>query len=127
MGDVHGQAYVCEMESIAEPDQSQCDDMVSNQLFEVLAWLLQLQKQDDSLLCPVAGLDEIITLKQGIVGLVGVSCPVGVRVEVPYCCTAHDVQSKRSKDGKVDRSVRLFHESRLFALRFHTRADGERP
>ena len=43
MGYVDGKTHVSEMESIAETNQGQADDVVSNELLEVLSPLLQTE------------------------------------------------------------------------------------
>lgn len=42
MCDVHSDTHVGKMETVAEEDQSQCDNMVANKLLEVFARLFQL-------------------------------------------------------------------------------------
>lgn len=56
MSDVDSKTDVCEVEPVAQRNKGECDDVVSNKLPKVLSWLLQLQKENDSLLRPVTGL-----------------------------------------------------------------------
>ena len=63
MGNVHRDPHVREMKSIAQPNQNQRNNMMSHQLPKILPRLLQLQKQHNSLLCPIASLKQIVGLE----------------------------------------------------------------
>src|SRR6266536_1157856 len=86
---------------------------MSNQFLEVLSWLLHSQHQDDSLLCPVRRLEQVVEFEDAFVRLRGEGLVHAPRVEIPHWCPAHDVQSTWTQDGEVDGSVHLFHKSRL--------------
>ena len=64
---------------------------MSDQLFEVLPRFLQLQHEDDALLCPVARLEQIICFENPFESFVWVSLKHAGRVEVPDRRAAHDV------------------------------------
>ena len=112
MGDVHGDTHVREMEPVAQPDERQGDDVMQHQLLEVLPRLLQLQHQDQALLRPVRGLQEIVCLEHRLVRSVRESFVHARGVEIPHRRAAHHVQAKRPEDGEVDRGVELLHEPR---------------
>ena len=87
--------------------------MVSHELPEVLARLLQLQQQHDRLLRPVACLQEVVGLKEGVVRAVRERLVHAGSVEVPHRRAAHDVQTERAEDAEVDGRVHLLHEAAL--------------
>jgi hypothetical protein len=124
MGNVDGQAHVGEVESIAQANQAQGDDVVAHQLLEVLARLLQHQEKHNHLLGPVAGLNQVVSFEQGGVGLVGEPVVHGRGVEVPQVRLAHDIEAQRAEKGEVYGGVSLFHEAGLLGARSHAVADG---
>jgi hypothetical protein len=91
---------------------------MSNQFLEVLSWLLHSQHQDYGLLSPVRRLEQVVEFEDALVRLVWEVFVHAPCVEIPHRCKAHDVQSARTQDNKVDSSVHLFHESRLFRPAF---------
>lgn len=117
MRNVHGQTHIGEMEAVAQTDQSQTDNVVTNQLLKVLAGLLHAQEQNNGLLGPVRGLEQVVELEEGVVGLVRVVFVQAGRVEVPDGGAAHDVHARGAKDSKVERRVHLLHVARLLAAR----------
>lgn len=116
MGGVHSNTNVSEVEAVAETNQSQTDNVVTNKLVVVLARLLEPQNQDDSLLSPVGSLEQVVELNRGLVRLVGEILVHAASVEVPDRSAAHDIHARRAEDTKVDGSVGLFHKTRLLAL-----------
>lgn len=56
VGDEHGQSTVCEVETVAQPDQTDGDEVVHDELLEILPTLLQSRKHDQHLLDPIARL-----------------------------------------------------------------------
>lgn len=110
---VHGNANVREVEAVAEPDQRDGDDVVRDQLLKVLARLLQHQEQNNGLLGPVAGLQEVVRLEHGLVRAVREAFVHAGRVEVPHRAAAHDPETERSRKSKVQRRVCLLHEPAL--------------
>lgn len=38
---IYRQSHICEMETITQPDQGECDDMVADQFFEITPGLLE--------------------------------------------------------------------------------------
>jgi len=112
--DVDRQTHMCEMESVAQANERQRDDVMSDQLFEVFPRLLQLQHQNDGLLRPVAGLEQIVCFVHPFQCFVWVSLQHASRIEIPDWRPTHDVQPKRSEDGKVHGRVDLLHEPGLF-------------
>jgi hypothetical protein len=115
--DVHGQSHVREVEAVAQPDQRQRDDVMRDELLEVLSRLLEHQQQHDHLLRPVARLQQVVRLEQGLVREVRVARVHAGGVEVPHGRAPHDVQPQRADDGEVDGRVRLLHEARLLGAR----------
>lgn len=113
VGDVHGNAHVCEVEAVAEPDQREGDDVVRNQLLEILARLLQHKQQHNGLLCPVARLQEIVRFEYGLVRPVGKALVHARRVEIPHGAAAHDPEAKGPVETKVQGRVGLLHEPAL--------------
>lgn len=67
MSDIDSKTDVCEVEPVAQRNKGESDNVVSNELLEVLSWLLQLQKENDSLLRPVTGLEQVIGLEKTLV------------------------------------------------------------
>lgn len=103
-----------EMESVAQRNERQRDDMMSDQLFEVFSRFLQLQHQNNRLLRPVARLDQIVCFEEPFQRFMRVCLKHASRVEVPDRRPSHDIQSKWTEDGKVHGRIDLFHEARLF-------------
>jgi hypothetical protein len=83
VGDVYRQTDISEVETITQSDESECNDVVSNELLKILARLLQLQHQDNRLLCPVTSLEQIVGLEIRLVFTVGETLKHGSGVEVP--------------------------------------------
>jgi hypothetical protein len=111
--DVHGQPHVRKVEAVAQPNQRESDDVMRDQLLEVLTRLLEHQQQHNHLLRPVARLQQVVRLEQGLVREVRVPLVHAGRVKIPDGRAAHDVQPERAKHGKVSGRVRLLHEARL--------------
>jgi len=114
MRDVHRNPHVRKMKSVAQPDQANSDNMMRNQLLKVLPRLLQHKQQHNRLLRPVTRLKEIVRLDDGLVRAVREALVHANRVEVPHRRPAHDPDTKRPVQRKVQRRVRLLHEPRLF-------------
>ena len=53
MRDIHRQPHIRKVKAVAQPDERNRNDMVSHQLFKVLARLLELQHQHYRLLRPI--------------------------------------------------------------------------
>ena len=128
MGNIHRDPHIREMKSIAQPNQNQCNNMMSHQLPKILPRLFQLQKQHNRLLCPIASLEQIVGLEQALVGLVRVVLEHGTGIKIPDGGPTHNVETEGTKDRKVNRGVDLFHEPGLFgagvdAARLRKRAD----
>lgn len=111
MSDVYCQTHVGEVETIAQPDEGEGNDVVSYQLLEILARLLQLQHQDNRLLRPVTSLEQIVGLEKRLVFTVGEALKHGGGVEVPQRRAFHDVQTERTENAKVHSCVDLLHEA----------------
>lgn len=118
MRDINRQTHVGEVEAITQRNQGQSNDVVSDQLLEILAGLLQLQKQDNRLLGPVTRLQKIVCLEERLMFTVRESLEHGSRVEVPNVRAAHDIQTERTKDPKVDSRVNLLHKPGSLTLAF---------
>jgi hypothetical protein len=125
MRNVHSNTHVSEMEAVAQPNQRQRDDMVQNQLLEILARLLQLQHQNDSLLRPVRSLQKVISLETSLVGAVREPLVHARRVEIPDRRARHDPQTEGAEDSEVHGGVRLLHEAGLFSTALDSGADRQ--
>lgn len=117
MSDVHRQTNVGEVEAVGQPDERQADNVVAHELLVVLARLLHAQHQDDGLLGPVRGLEQVVELEDGLVALVGETLVHAGGVEVPHGRPAHDVHAPGPGAAKVDGGVHLLHEAGLLAAR----------
>lgn len=126
MSDIHCETDVGEMKPVAQGNQSQGNNMVSHKLLEILPRLFQHQEENNGLLRPVAGLEEVIGLEQAVVLSVRVPFKHGRRIEVPDIRPAHHVQTKRSEDSEVHRSIYLLHEPGCFPLGRDPTVHGER-
>jgi hypothetical protein len=123
--DVHRDSHVGKMEAVAEPDQTDGDDMVRNQLAEILPRLLEHQQQHDELLCPVARLQQVVCLEQRLAGPVRKILVHAPGVEVPDGCARHDPEPKGAVEAKVERRVGLLHEARLLRAALDAVVDGD--
>lgn len=104
------------MEAVAEGDEGQADEVVAHELLEVLAGGLHAEDEDDGLLRPVGGLEEVVELEAVLVGHVREALVEAGRVEVPDGGPAHDVHAPGAAEGKVGGRVHLLHEAGLLAL-----------
>ena len=127
MGDIDTNSQIGEMEPVAQSNQGQGDDVVSNELLEVLSGLLQLQQQDNRLLGPVACLKQVECLEERLMFSVRESLKHGSRVEVPDIRPAHDIETERTENAKVDCRVYLFHKPCRLAFAANSAPDRERP
>jgi hypothetical protein len=125
MRDVHSNTHISEMEPVAQANERKRNDVVQNQLFEILARLLQLQHQHDSLLRPVCRLQQVVGLEVRLVGAVREALVHASRVEVPDGCARHDPESERSENSKVHGCICLLHEASLFSTALDSSADGQ--
>lgn len=116
MSNVHGNAHVRKVEAVAQPNQRQRHNVVSHQLPKVLARLLKAQQHDDSLLCPVRRLEQVVELEDGLVRAVRKRLVHAGRVKVPHRAAAHDVETHRAHAAKVEGRVHLLGEALLLAL-----------
>src|SRR5690242_10031540 len=122
---VHGNAHVGEVEAVAQPDQRERDDVVRNQLLEVLARLLQHEKQHNSLLRPVTSLQEVVRLEHALVRAVREPLVHASGVEVPHGAAAHDPDAERAVETKIQRSVGLLHEPALLGAALDAAGNGD--
>jgi hypothetical protein len=127
MGNVHRESHFRKVVAIARCDQRNRDYVMENEFLEVLSGLLQLQKQNDGLLGPVAGLEQVVCLEDTLVLLMGIALKHRRCVEVPHGAMPHDVHPKRSKDPKVDGGIDLLHEARLLGSASNATSDGPGP
>lgn len=125
MGNVNSNAHVGKVETIAQPDEGEGDDVMQDQLLKVLSRLLQHQQQDQALLGPVAGLEQIVGLEQTLVGAMGEAFEHARCVEVPDGGARHDVHAKGTVQAKVDGRVELLHEAALFGAAADAQTDGQ--
>lgn len=91
VGNKDSKANPSEVETVAQGDKAESDNVMSNKLFEILARFLKLKKEYNALLEPICSLEEIIGLEVGSVGAVGVRFVVSSGVEVPDWSLVHDV------------------------------------
>ena len=127
MGDIDGKTHVGKVEAVREGDEGEGDYVMGNQLPEVLPRLLHAQHENDGLLGPVSGLEEIVELKWGVETLVWEVLVHASRVEIPDGGAGHDEYSCRAENAEVERCVQLLHEAGLLASGAETRASGQRP
>ena len=127
MSDEDGQAHVREVEAVAQADQGQGHNVVTDQLLVVFTGLLHAKHQHDGLLGPVGGLEEVVELEDALVRAVREVLVHGAGVEVPQRRSAHHVQATRAHDAEVDGSVHLLHEARLLAPALESAAPRQRP
>lgn len=109
--DVNSNAQVSKVEPVAQSDERQCYDVVTDKLLEILPGLLQLQHQHDGLLCPVTRLEQVKGLEKRFMLPVGKTFEHGRRIEIPNVRPVHHIETKRSEDTKVDRGIHLLHET----------------
>lgn len=126
MRNINCHSHVCEMEPITQPYQRQRHDVMPHELFEILSWFFQLQTQHYSLLRPIAGLQQIVCLENGVMTSVWESFEHTRRIEIPHRSSAHYIESQRSKNTKVHGSVDLFHEAVLLRARADSVTQGHR-
>lgn len=127
MGNVHGKAHVGEVETVAQRNQRQSDDMMANQLLEILTGLLQLQQKHNGLLSPVTGFEKVVRLEQSLVLTVREVLKHSSGVEIPDIRTLHHVQAEWAENTEVDGSVNLLHEASGLALALDTTVHCQRP
>lgn len=85
--------------------------MVCYELLKVLAPFLDAQQHDNGLLRPIRSLKEVVKLKNGLMGFMGVELIHASRVEVPCWRSAHNIYACRSHECKVDGCVHLLHKA----------------
>ena len=113
MRDINRNTHIREMEPITQPNQRQSHNMMSHQLLKILPRLLQPQTQHNKLLSPITRLQQVIRFKHALVRSMWEPLKHACRIEIPHRRPAHHIQSQRSKDGKVNSGVDLFHEAVL--------------
>lgn len=101
MGDVHRQPHVGEMKSVAQPDQCQRDDVMTDQFAIIPPGFLQSEAQDQGLLGPVTRLQQVVGLEHGIVRAVGEGFVHACSVEIPDGGAIHDIQAVGPEDAKI--------------------------
>lgn len=78
------------------------------------------------MLRPVARLQQVVCLEKPVVCPMRICFKHGRRVEVPYRCPRHNVETIRSKYGKVDGCVDLLHKAGLFSAGADAEVDCQR-
>lgn len=111
MRDIYRQTHICEMKSVAQRNQGETNNMVSDQLFEIFPRLLHPQHKDDCLLTPVCRLKQVIEFENTLVRLVWEAFIHSPGVEIPDRCSAHNIHAGRAENSKVYGGVHLLHES----------------
>lgn len=127
MGNVHGKTHVSEVETVAQRNQRQSDNMMANQLLEILSGLLQLQQKHNGLLSPVTGLEKVVRLEESLVFSVREILEHSSGVEVPDIRTLHHVQAEWAEDTEVDGRVDLLHKASGLSLALDTTVYRQRP
>ena len=102
VGDEDGNPQIGEVEAVAQKDERQRQNMMGHQLSEVLPRLLQLQQQYDRLMCPIARLQEVVSLEGRVVRPMREQLVHARRAKIPHGRAAHDVQTERAEDAEVD-------------------------
>lgn len=123
--DVHTHSYIGHMEPIAQENQGEGDDMMQHQLAEIFPRFLQQQDEHDELLRPVGSFEQVVRFEQSLVRPVREPFIHPRRVEVPDWCPAHNVQSKGTEDGEINRRVELLHETAHFGTVSYSPAYAE--
>ena len=90
MSDEYRESHIREMEAITETDENQSDDMVANKLIIILPRFFEFENDDDSLLGPVRGLEEVVEFELPRHGFMREAFIHPVDVEIPYWCAGHD-------------------------------------
>ena len=126
VGNVDSQANVGKVETVAETDQGERDNVMADQLLEVLAGLLHAEHQHNGLLGPVRRLEQVVKLEVGLMRPVGRVFVHAAGVEEPDGGPRHDEHASRAEDAKVECRVHLLHESCLLGTRAEAEVAGER-
>jgi hypothetical protein len=71
------------MEAVTQPNQSHCDEMMRNKFLEIFSRLLQHQQQNNHLLSPVTGLQEVVGFEEAVVALMRKSIIKGGCIKKP--------------------------------------------
>jgi len=125
--DIHRDTHVSEMKAITAPNQRQRNDMMQHQLLKVLARLLEHEDQHQSLLRPVARLEEVVRLEDRLVTPVGKTLEHARGAKVPHGAPTHDINPQRPEDAKIDGRVELLHEPRLLGPTLDPQPHRDRP
>lgn len=124
MSDIHRDTHVGEVETVAQENQGQGDNMVKYQLFEIFPRLLQQEQQHNCLLAPITGLEQVVCLEDTHMLSMWESLEHGACIKVPQRALRHHIYSKRAENCHVNRSIYLFHESVLLRLALEPGLDG---
>lgn len=120
--DVDGNADIREVKPVAKTDEGYSHAMVTHELLEVLAALLDAQQHDDGLLHPEGGLEQVVELEARDLRRVREALVHAPRVEVPHRSLLHAVHAEGPGEGDVESRVHLLHEAQLLASRFDAEA-----
>ena len=111
--DVDRQPHIRKVKTIAQPDQRKSHDMMAHKLFIIPAPFFQPETEDDGLLSPVAGLQQIIRLEQRLMGSIRKGFVHAGSVEIPDGGSVHDIQAIGTKGTEIDGGIHLLHEAVL--------------
>lgn len=115
------------MKPIAQPNQRQRNDVMSDKLPVVSTWFFEPETEDQGLLGPVTRLQQIVGLEKSLVGSIR-KCLVHARgVKIPNWGAVHDIQTIRAKGTEIEGGVHLFHEAILFRAGAELEPSGKGP
>lgn len=127
MRDVNRQSHVGEMKAIAQPNQRQGNDVMSDELPVISPWFFEPETENQGLLGPVTRLQQIVGLEKSLVGSIRKRLVHAGGVEIPNRGAIHDKQAIGTKNTEVDGGVHLLHEAILFRAGAKLEPAGERP
>lgn len=127
MRDVNRQPHVGEMKPIAQPDQRQGDDVMSNKLPVISTWFFEPETENQGLLGPITRLQQIVGLEKSLVGSIRKRLVHAGGVEIPNRGAIHDIQAIGTRNTEVDGGVHLFHEAILLRAGAKMEPAGEGP
>lgn len=127
MRDVNRQSHVGEMKPIAQPNQRQGDDVMSDKLPVISTWFFKPETENQGLLGPVTRLQQIVGLEKSLVGSIRKRLVHAGSVEIPDRGAIHDIQAIGTESPEVEGGVHLFHEAILFRAGAKLEPAGEGP
>ena len=114
MRDVYRQPHISEMKPVAQPNQRQGHNMMSDKLLIIPTGFFETKTEDQGLLSPVARLQQIVGFEQRFVSAVWESLVHAHGVEIPDRRAPHDIHAIGTKGTEIKGGIHLFHEAILF-------------